>query len=263
MRAMPVMCFAEIAEIDADHEVFLVRHIDSGKIGVRKKCPALMQPVYEYLKKAKLPGVPRIFALCPENETLTLVEEFIPGRSLRDYLDRHGPVRPERAAFYTAVLASILEGLHDSVPPVIHRDIKPENVILTDSGDLYLVDFGAARFALAGKTRDTRLLGTPGYAAPEQYGFAATGPEADVYALGMVFYEMVGTAKGRSLPIRLGQVMRKATSALPKNRFRSAGELKRALCSCLSPAAALAVLEREHYRNYMNRMETRKEKKKL
>ena len=261
MRTMPVMCYAEIAEIDAEHEVFLVRHISSGRIGVRKKCPSGMQPVYEYLKRAKLPGIPRIFALCRENETLTVVEEFISGRSLREVLDRCGSFSPERAAFYTAVLASILEKMHGSVPPVIHRDIKPENVIITDSGDLCLVDFGAARFACKGKKRDTNLLGTPGYAAPEQYGFAPSGPEADVYALGMVFYEMVGPRREKNLPRRLGNVMRKATSALPENRYRSAGELKRALFFCLPLGAVRAIRAEEHYRGFINRTEKRKGKK--
>ena len=109
MRTLPVMCYAEIAEIDADHEVFLVRHITSGRIGVRKRRPAAVLPVYGYLKKAKPVGIPRIYELCRENETLTVIEEFIPGRSLREYLKDHGPMKPVRAAFYTAVLASILE----------------------------------------------------------------------------------------------------------------------------------------------------------
>ena len=53
LRTLPVMCYAEIAEIDAEHEVFLVRHITSGRIGVRKRYPAAVLPVYEYLKKTK------------------------------------------------------------------------------------------------------------------------------------------------------------------------------------------------------------------
>jgi len=262
MRTMPVLCYEEIAEINAEHEVFLVRHTSSGQIRVRKKCSPDMRPVYEYLKKARLPGIPKIFALCEESGTLTVVEEFVPGRSLREFLNSHGPLNPTRAAFYTACLASTLERMHCAVPPIIHRDIKPENVIIADNGELYLVDFGAAKFVLEGKKRDTSLLGTPGYAAPEQYGFAPSGPETDVYALGIVFYEMVGKTRERSIPIRVGEVMKKATNALPENRFRNAGELKRALLQCLSLGVGLTFLAGERYRNSINKIERRKRRKK-
>ncbi len=262
LRTLPVMCYAEIAEINAEHEVFLVRHITSGRIGVRKRLPAAVLPVYEYLKKTKPVGIPRIYELCRENETLTVIEEFIPGKSLREYLKDHGPMKPVRAAFCTAVLASILEPLHRSNPPLIHRDIKPENVIFADSGCLYLVDFGASIFAREGRKRDTNLLGTPGYAAPEQYGYAPSSPGTDVYGLGMVFYEMVGRSREKDVPVRLRIVMKKATSALPENRFRNAGELKTALLSCLSPHLVLTFLAGEHYRRFINRIHKRKEKKK-
>ncbi len=261
MRTMPVMCWAEIADIDPDHGVVLVRHIETGAVGVRKKCPPDRKPVYEYLKAAALPGIPKIFALCEENEELVVVEEYIQGRTLREYLAGGETMTEERAAFYTAKLAAILEKLHRASPPIVHRDVKPENVILSKEGELFLVDFGAARFASSEKKRDTKLLGTPGYAAPEQYGFAPSGPAADVYALGMMFYEMAGLKNGRTASIRLGMVMRKATSALPQDRCRNAGDLKRAILTCLPPGTAAAFAAEGYYRRFMNRMTKRKEKK--
>jgi serine/threonine protein kinase len=124
------------------------------------------------------------------------------------------------------------------------------------------VDFGASIFAREGRKRDTNLLGTPGYAAPEQYGYAPSSPGTDVYGLGMVFYEMVGRSREKDVPVRLRIVMKKATSALPENRFRNAGELKTALLSCLSPHLVLTFLAGEHYRRFINRIHKRKEKKK-
>ncbi len=262
MRTMPVMCWAEIGDIDPEHGVVLVRHIESGAVGVRKRCSPERRAVFEFLKAAGLPGIPKIFELCEENEELVVVEEYIQGRTLRECLDDGKAMTERRAAFYAAELAAILENLHRAVPPVVHRDIKPENVILSKEGELFLVDFGAARFDLAGRKRDTRLLGTPGYAAPEQYGFAPSGPAADVYALGMLFYEMTGAKKGRIGSVRLGAVMRKATAALPQGRYRDAGELKRAILTCLPPGTVFAFAAGKYYKKSVNRMEKGKEKKK-
>lgn len=251
MRTMPVMCYAEIAELGAG--VDLVRHIETGRIAVRKRYPPDMRRVCECLKKEKLPGIPKILEICEENEELVIIEEYVQGMTLRDYLERYGPLPANRAAFCTAVLASVLEECHHLTPPVVHRDVKPENVILTESRLFYIVDFGAAKIVSEGEERDANLQGTPGYAAPEQYGFAPSGPAADVYALGILFYEMIGANNGNSAPLRVGKVIRKATSALPENRFCDAGELKRAILTCLPPEMLNIFLAGEFYHKSVNR----------
>ena len=70
------------------------------------------------------------------------------------------------------------------IPPVIFRDVKPSNIMRTSQGRLYLIDFGIARHFTAGQNKDTGPLGSPGYAAPEQYGTAQTTARADIYSLG-------------------------------------------------------------------------------
>lgn len=73
-----------------------------------------------------------------------------------------------------------------STPPIVHRDIKPSNIILTEDGRIVLIDLNAARLDDKNRSHDTQLIGTAGFAAPEQYGFAASSPRADLYAAGIL-----------------------------------------------------------------------------
>ena len=99
----------------------------------------------------------------------------------------------ERIGHYMAGLCEILERLHAHNPPLIHRDLKPSNIIITSCGNVMLLDFNAARFYSGepGRESDTRLLGTKGYAAPEQYGFGESSPQTDIYSIGRILQECV------------------------------------------------------------------------
>ncbi len=74
-------------------------------------------------------------------------------------------------------LCTVLDYLHHHQPPIIFRDVKPTNIMLTPTGNQNLIDFGVARYFKPGKARDTTALGSPGFAAPEQYGKAQTTPQ--------------------------------------------------------------------------------------
>jgi serine/threonine protein kinase len=80
-------------------------------------------------------------------------------------------------------LCECLDSLHKLNPPIIHRDIKPENIIYHNN-KVTLLDFGIARFLDSKKSKDTLILGSVGYAAPEQFGFQQSNPQTDIYALG-------------------------------------------------------------------------------
>ncbi|HEY7417331.1 MAG TPA: protein kinase, partial [Ktedonobacteraceae bacterium] len=85
-------------------------------------------------------------------------------------------------------LGEVLHYLHTRQPPIVFRDLKPSNTIRTPKGKLCLVDFGIARRFRPGQKRDTQALGSPGYAAPEQYGRAQTTPRSDIYSLGALLH---------------------------------------------------------------------------
>jgi serine/threonine protein kinase len=99
-------------------------------------------------------------------------------------------------------LCSVLDYLHTRQPPIIYRDLKPANVILTPSGGLCLIDFGVARHFKPGKAKDTIPFGSPGYAAPEQYGRAQTTPQSDIYSLGAMLHQMLTGLDPSQTPFR-------------------------------------------------------------
>lgn len=134
------------------------------------------------------PQVPRLFDQFHDTEHWYLVLEYIPGSTLETYLARHTaqdqPLPLDDVLEMTLQLCNVLAYLHSLQPPVIFRDLKPGNIMRTPAGQLYLIDFGIARRFRQGQAHDTQPLGSPGYAAPEQYGRAQTTPSADLYSLG-------------------------------------------------------------------------------
>jgi serine/threonine protein kinase len=95
-----------------------------------------------------------------------------------------------------------LEYLHAHHPPIVFRDLKPANIMRTPTGQLFLIDFGIARYFKPGQAKDTVALGSLGYAAPEQYGKAQTTPRADIYSLGAVLHQLLTTSDPSEAPFR-------------------------------------------------------------
>jgi eukaryotic-like serine/threonine-protein kinase len=132
------------------------------------------------------PNLPRIHDHFTDPEHWYLVMDFIQGETLEQYLEhtegKHLPVA--EVLGIGMQLCTVLDYLHTRQPPIIFRDVKPGNIMRTPRGRLYLIDFGIARRFTPGKARDTMPLGSPGYAAPEQYGTAQTTAQSDIYGLG-------------------------------------------------------------------------------
>lgn len=147
------------------------------------------------LKHANLPGIYDYFA---EAGRWYVVMDFIEGETLEDYLAKGGkgrspgtPLSPAEVLQIGIQLCSVLDYLHTRQPPIIFRDLKPANIMRTDDGQLYLIDFGIARIFKQGKASDTIALGSPGYAAPEQYGKSQSTPQSDIYGLGVTLHELL------------------------------------------------------------------------
>jgi serine/threonine-protein kinase len=126
-------------------------------------------------------------------ESLGLVMDFVAGGSLRERLREHGTLAPAEAARLLAQVAAALAEAHGL--GVVHRDVKPDNILLQGGDgrlDARLTDFGIARVVdAAGLTTPHSIIGTPHYMAPEVICGGDAGPAADVYALGVVLYELV------------------------------------------------------------------------
>lgn len=132
---------------------------------------------------------------------------------------------------YVIDLIDILEGLHSSLSVIIHRDIKPSNIMVSNDGVLKLIDFDISRVYKTDKTTDTMILGTYGYAAPEQFGFNQTDARTDIYSIGATM-NMLLIGK---LPIEehykgnLSKIISKCIQLDSKKRFQNINELKNAL----------------------------------
>ena len=153
-----------------------------------------------------------------------LVMEAVNGKSIGQRM-RKGERFSSREILKTGIaLSGILCYLHAQNPPVFYRDLKPDNVMITERGEIYLVDFGAAG------TEETGVevrYGTRGYAAPEQYD-GKCDARSDLYALGALLAAMAKHAKKRQKR-GLWRVMEKCMQKKPEERYASAGEVKKAL----------------------------------
>ncbi|HEY0409791.1 MAG TPA: protein kinase, partial [Candidatus Dormibacteraeota bacterium] len=140
------------------------------------------------------PHLVGVHDLVAEGGTLAIVMDLVQGSDLRRYLGEKGALAP---AFAAGLMAQVLTGLaavHSA--GIVHRDLKPENILLDlthgDPPCARLSDFGIARLTTGpGLTRTTGLIGTPEYMAPEMAEQAEAGPPADIYAAGIVLYELL------------------------------------------------------------------------
>lgn len=198
--------------------VALVIDMETGKKVVRKELSG-RHLIYSKLQTIYHPYLPNILSVRLENGKTNVTEEYIEGASLgRISLSERGLTR----AFLE--LCQVLEFLHDH--GILHRDIKPDNILLAPDGHIRLIDFDAAREPKANEAQDTRLLGTRGYAPPEQFGFAQTDARADLYALGATFRQLLGPVARKG---RWRHILRRCTALDPKDRYASAGQIRRAV----------------------------------
>ena len=130
-------------------------------------------------------NLPRFYAHFTDSRHWYLVMDFIQGETLEEYLKRApgGKLPMKEVLTMGAQLCRVLRYLHQK-HGIVFRDVKPANVMRTSRGRLYLIDFGIARRFVPGKAKDTMPLGSPGYAAPEQYGTTQTNVQTDIYGLG-------------------------------------------------------------------------------
>ena len=140
--------------------------------------------------RLKDPGLVAVYDQGIDGQHPFLVMELIEGGTLRELLRERGPMPPHAVA---AVLGPVLGGLAVAHRAgLVHRDVKPENVLISDDGDVKIADFGLVRaVAEAGITSASVILGTAAYLSPEQVGTGNAGPRSDVYAAGILAYELL------------------------------------------------------------------------
>lgn len=228
--------YREVAAIHEEHGIFLVQDQRSGKFFVKKVLDVFNLDVYRYLLNHPIPNTPRIYLLIQDGKQLIVIEEYIHGDTLEELL-APGPL-PEAQVIDIAIsLCSILEAFHSCDKAIVNRDIKPSNIKITPDGVVKLVDLNAAKFDSAEASRDTVLIGTQGYAAPEQYGFGASSVLTDIYAMGILMNVMLTGTFPQIRPAsgRLKHIIARCVELSPKSRPQSIRALRDSLLALQKP----------------------------
>ena len=200
--------------------VRLIRHKATGQKFILRQFTGNAE-VYRKLLGCSCPN------LAEKNGENLVLEEFVEGDTL-DFLLREALFSPEETRKIVMQLCRALWVLHDL--GAVHRDVKPDNVILR--GDTaVLIDFDAARVYKTEQAADTQILGTTGFAAPEQYGMSQSDSRADIYSVGVLINVMLtGEHPSKKLaPGHLGRVVEHCTRVNPAKRYKNVLRLMEAL----------------------------------
>lgn len=183
--------------------------------------------VYRRLLSVDDRHLPRILEVAEEDGQVMVLEEYISGQSLEELL-RERLLDPREAAEIGRQLCLGLRTLHRI--SAVHRDVKPDNVLLSNRGAV-LIDFDAARIHRPEQSTDTQVIGTTGYAAPEQFGLGQSDARTDIYSMGVLLNAMVtGEHPSQRLAEgRLGRVVSRCTMMDPNKRYQTALQLRDAL----------------------------------
>jgi WD40 repeat protein/serine/threonine protein kinase len=240
----------------ANHPDFVRRFEREAQIVAKLEHPHIV-PLYDYWR---------------EPDAAYLVMRFLRGGSVEDLL-RSGPLEPERASFILDQVAAALSAAHRQ--GIVHRDVKPGNVLLDEVGNAYLTDFGVAlEVGSPERSSGTMIRGTPGYLSPEQVRLDPASPRSDIYALGIVAYEMLTGAQPfpessltalldhhlrdaipsvrevrPDLPAALDRAIGRATAKDPKDRFSDALELAAAVHAALQGGVSSMTVPAGEIRN--------------
>lgn len=231
-KQLALSFYKEIATLNQEHNIFLVQHQDTNKIYVKKILNIYNIDIYKKLTAHPICGIPRIVEYYECNSQLIIIEDYISGRTLEELI-HNNTLNLTDIIHYCIELCTILRQLHELHPPIVHRDIKPSNIIVTEYNHVILLDFNAAKFFSDSSSSDTILLGTKGYAAPEQYGFGSSTPKTDIYALGILLKELTSTLP--DIPSDIAKIIKKCTELNPSDRYETINALSDALLQFSSP----------------------------
>jgi serine/threonine protein kinase len=205
------------------------------------------------------PSIVAIYDTCHDQGHEAIVMELIRGRTVREFLDEHGPLDPDDAIHLGTQVADALSVAHRA--GVIHRDIKPANILLCDDERVMVTDFGIAKvYGGSDLTSTGTMLGTVKYLAPEQVAGRPVDPRSDLYSLGVVLYECLtgrppftgdtaaavalarlhqpvlpARALRPELPERLDRVLLRVLAREPDDRYPDAPAFRAALLAAGAP----------------------------
>lgn len=220
--------YEELTELGSGEtgRTVLAKNRQNGKIVVKKEIPLQTGKVYERIKEIHHPNVTKIYDVCYCEEYCIVLEEYISGETLEERLEELKILPQENAKNYLMQILQGLKEVHER--GVVHRDLTPANILISTDDVVKLIDFGIARSPKENQKKDTLILGTVGYASPEQFGFLQTDRRTDIYALGILFNKMLtGKLPNEQLTMngKLRKIVEKCIQIDPEKRYAKVDEI--------------------------------------
>ena len=207
---------------------------DKTQLVINKKTKCLMIKkimgeeefaIHQKLANINHPNIIRVYDVIREHHICTVLEQYIAGKTL-EQLCNEKPLSEKETKNIILQLCSGLQILHQN--NIIHRDLTPSNIMMSDDGTVKIIDFDISRAVNNTSSRDTRILGTEGFAAPEQFGFAQSNAQTDIYALGVLINYMLTGGKLPSEQMysgKMSKIIKKCTQIDPEKRYKSVDEI--------------------------------------
>ena len=174
--------------------VYLAKHIKLNSYRAIK-CISKTHPLYELqrnealiLKNLRHSCIPIIYDIEEDEEGSYIVEQYLEGDTLKDYVQNKGPIKEDNIISYAIQICDLFHYLHSNDRPILYVDLKPENIMISGKS-LKLIDFGSAIY-LDELNKDIKITATRGYAAPELYQQRGRYDRCDIYGIGMLLYYM-------------------------------------------------------------------------
>lgn len=225
-QILEVFALVSVLSEKNDCRVLRLRHRKNNQDLVLRSFPKPVE-AYELLCGIRCRNLPLIYDVISTRDGQIVLEEYIDGLTVAQVLET-GTYHPRGAKKIMSGVCAALTVLHDR--GIIHRDVKPENVVVDDRGRVVLIDLNVSR-RVGPCSKDTVVMGTVGYASPEQLGLSQSDARTDIYAAGVLMNVMLtgkhptlGYARGHA-----GAVIRKCTALNPEDRYQSAQKLYHAL----------------------------------
>ena len=140
--------------------------------------------MYRKLINLRNENIVKIYEVALVENQFYAVQEHIQGETLSKYIEKFGCMTDETVKNITLQICNGLEAIH--ALGIVHRDINPNNIMIDEQGKAKIIDFGISRIRKNGQVKDTQILGTQGFASPEQYGFTQTDFRSDIYSVGVL-----------------------------------------------------------------------------
>ena len=207
----------------------LVQNKFTRQLMVRRISPAADYPVLQTLCRIKHRNLMEIYDVKTQDGVCISLCEYINGMTLDMRVEYYQPFDIRSAKDILCQICDGLSQLH--INGIVHRDIKPGNVMITDEGTVKIIDYSISRLIKPEQRKDTTVLGTAGYASPEQFGFTQTNGKTDIYACGVLLnYLLTGKLPNEQLHQGpLTTVIQQCIEIDENKRFASADELKKVL----------------------------------